>query len=259
MPNHELANKLGTLRVLVRGLFSPLAQGRLPDPSSAVRHPNGLVAVRGAVTPETVLEAYRKGLFTCTYRGPARWWSPDPRMVLFPDALKVQQGLRRVVRQKKFEVTFDASFREVIEACADRKKTWIREPLIAVFRALHERGHAHSVEVWDGEGQLVGGLFGTALGRVFFTESLFMRADNASKVAFMTLNCHLQHWGYAMNDLQFESDHWVRQGAVPLPRDVYLAELGPAVAAPSEPGAWSVDETLDVGAWEPSEPGSQSS
>lgn len=254
----KIANKTGFIRVLVQSLFSPPPpKGRFPDAGKAIHYPNGLLSVGGALTPEILIRAYSKGIFPYNFRPPVRWWSPDPRMVLLPGGLNVQQGLRRVVRQKKFNVTFDTDFRAVITACSDRDKTWINNELLEAFCSLHDKKYAHSVEVRNKAGELVGGLYGLALGKAFFTESLFTLENNASKVAFMYLNCHLQHWGFVMNDLQFVSGHWQRQGCVPISRDNYLKKLEEAVSMGNKQEPWVVDDRINVGAWQPQKSGSQ--
>lgn len=255
---NRLTGKAGFIRVAIRSLFHPPPpKGQFPEARKALHKPNGLLSVGGSLKPGIIIEAYGNGIFPYYFRPPIRWWSPDPRMVLLPDGLKIQQGLRRAVRQKKFTVTFDTDFRAVITACGERDKTWINDDLVETFCSLHERGHAHSAEVWNSEGQLVGGLYGLSLGKVFFTESLFTIENNASKVAFMYLNCHLQHWGYMMNDLQFVSEHWQRQGCVPIPRTTYISKLHEGVAMEGNSGTWTVDERLNVGQWNPEVKGSQ--
>ncbi|MFO6333230.1 leucyl/phenylalanyl-tRNA--protein transferase, partial [Pseudomonas aeruginosa] len=162
-----------------------------PPLDKALQEPNGLLAAGGDLNPQRLVAAYRHGCFPWYQDGqPILWWSPDPRTVLFPDELHVSRSLAKCLRQQRFEVTFNRDFRAVIQACAAPRDyadgTWITTPMQLAYQELHLRGIAHSVEVWQ-ERQLVGGLYGLAMGRLFFGESMFSRADNASKVGFVTL------------------------------------------------------------------------
>lgn len=169
---------------------------RLSTLDKALQEPNGLLAAGGDLNPQRLVAAYRHGCFPWYQDGqPILWWSPDPRTVLFPDELHVSRSLAKCLRQQRFEVTFNRDFRAVIQACAAPRDyadgTWITTPMQLAYQELHLRGIAHSVEVWQ-ERQLVGGLYGLAMGRLFFGESMFSRADNASKVGFVTLVRHLR-------------------------------------------------------------------
>lgn len=255
---NKLTRKLNVLELYIKGIFSTLPpKGDFPFVENALKDPNGLLMVGGKLTPESIVDSMKKGIFPYYYKKPVRWWSPDPRMALIPKDLKVQQGLRRVVKKDKYRVTFDTAFSEVMEGCADRETTWINNDIIESWSVLFDRGLAHSVEVWNNNGKLVGGLYGIALGKFFSTESLFFTETNASKVAFMYLNCHLQHWGFELNDLQFVTEHWKRQGCTAFSRKEYVNKLQKAVAEKGKPGPWYVDENLNVAKWKPKEPGSQ--
>ncbi|MBM7061792.1 leucyl/phenylalanyl-tRNA--protein transferase [Pseudomonas sp. UL073] len=208
-----------------------------PPVSKALREPNGLLAAGGDLSPERLVQAYRHGCFPWYQDGqPLLWWSPDPRTVLFPDELHVSRSLRKVLRQGLFEVTFDQDFAAVIHACAGPRSytdgTWITEPMQAAYAALHSKGIAHSVEVWRA-GELVGGLYGLAIGRLFFGESMFSRTDNASKVGFVTLVKQLRDWGFVMIDCQMPTQHLHSLGARAIPRDDFVTYLARHLDQPS--------------------------
>jgi leucyl/phenylalanyl-tRNA---protein transferase len=201
---------------------------RFPDPATAPA--DGPLAVGGDLEPETVLEAYRSGIFPWPSGGCLYWWSPDPRMVLPLDGLHVSRSLRRTLRSGRFTTTIDMACRDVIAACADRpgEGTWITPEMTAAYGVLHELGIAHSVEVWQDE-RLVGGLYGVALGAAFMGESMFHRVRDASKVALAHLDAVLVRGGYLLFDAQLPTDHLVRMGAVSTPRDQFLDALDVAV------------------------------
>ncbi len=254
----KLQRKFNVLILYLMGMLTSYPENNnFPDPEKALKNPEGLVSVGGKLTSEKIIESYSSGIFPYYYKKPIKWWSPNPRMALLPKDLKIQQGLRRTVKKKKFAVTFDTAFKEVMESCADRDITWITPETIWVWCELHKQGYAHSVEVWSEKNELIGGLYGLALGKFFSTESLFHTKSNMSKVAFMYLNCHLQHWGFVLNDLQFVTDHWKDQGCTAFPRNEYIKKLKIAVTLESKMGSWTIDESLNVADWEPSVPGSQ--
>ncbi|MGI9413148.1 MAG: leucyl/phenylalanyl-tRNA--protein transferase, partial [Hyphomicrobiales bacterium] len=197
---------------VIKHFLTPGPARGMPDSAGALDFGEGLAGVCGRRTPEVALKAYATGLYPFCHVGPIKWWTPPERWVLFFDQTHLEKNLRRTLRQKKFTVTFDREFDAVIHACAEPRPgryhlTWIHRPFLQAFKALHEMGHAHSVEVWNKDGELVGGLYGLALGRVFFTESQFFRARDASKVGFAVLNRHLQAWGFAINDGKNETPH----------------------------------------------------
>jgi leucyl/phenylalanyl-tRNA--protein transferase len=188
---------------------------------------HGLVAVGGDLRPERLLKAYRRGVFPWFDEdGPILWWSPDPRAVLELDGLHVSRRLRRTIRSGKFTVTVNRAFARVIRGCAERPEegTWITEQMMDAYETLHTSGHAHSVEVWQGE-ELAGGLYGVALGGFFAGESMFTRLRDASKVALAHTVERLRERGFQLFDVQFVTEHTERLGAIEIPRDEYLARL----------------------------------
>ena len=199
-----------------------------PSPEQASAE--GIVAVGGDLQPERVMLAYRKGIFPWFESDDfLLWWSPDPRMVLFPDQLKISKSMRTVLRKKQFEVTFNKAFDQVVEACAKVKRfgqngTWITPGLMEVYSTLHTQGHAHSVEVWE-EGSLVGGLYGIDLGTVFCGESMFSKSSNASKVALIFLVKELRKNKYQLIDCQVPTQHLASMGAEPISRTEFLTFL----------------------------------
>ena len=200
-----------------------------PPLETALREPNGLLAAGGDLQPERLLAAYRHGCFPWYQEGqPLLWWSPDPRTVLFPDELHVSRSLRKRMRHGDYQVTFDKAFAEVIQGCAGPRSyadgTWITTPMQDAYIRLHEMGVAHSVEVWQ-QGQLVGGLYGLAMGELFFGESMFSRATDASKVGFVTLVERLRDWGFAMIDCQMPTQHLASFGARSIPRTAFADAL----------------------------------
>ena len=205
---------------------------RFPDAGAALRDPDGLLAVGGDLSPARLLYAYRHGIFPW-YHGdqPILWWSPDPRAVLFTDRFHMSASLRKRLRHGGFRLSFDTAFDQVVAACAAPRPnqpdggTWITAEMHAAYVRLHQLGHAHSVEVWM-DGELAGGLYGIAIGAVFFGESMFSRRRDASKIALACLNRRLQLWGFALMDCQVQSDHLQRLGAVPVPRPRFLEVLG---------------------------------
>ncbi len=227
-----------------RGPFR-LDDRRIAFPPPRLADPSGLLAVGGGLEPERLLAAYRSGIFPWPLLGPdgpMLWFSPDPRLVLYPERLRTSRSLRRELRREPFEVTIDTRFREVIVACAENRRpgqegTWITDPLIDAFERLHRLGHAHSVECLEGA-ELVGGLYGVSIGGAFFGESMFARRSNSSKVALVHLVRCLERWGYAFVDCQQVTEHLLRFGAEEIPRSRFLAELDAALKLPGRPGAW---------------------
>lgn len=200
-----------------------------PPLNKALREPNGLLAAGGDLRPERLTQAYRHGCFPWFQDGqPILWWSPDPRTVLLPDELHVSRSLAKVLRQGRYQVSFDQAFAEVIRACAAPRsyaaETWITSPMQDAYLELHRSGIAHSVEVWR-DGELVGGLYGLAMGQLFFGESMFSRADNASKVGFATLVERLKAWGFVLIDCQMPTEHLLSLGARTISRDEFARYL----------------------------------
>ncbi|MFB6278676.1 MAG: leucyl/phenylalanyl-tRNA--protein transferase [Salinibacter sp.] len=182
------------------------------------------------LTPDLLLRTYANGIFPMgdDATGTVRWYAPDPRAHLPLDAFHVPHNLRRRVRQREFEVTADQAFGAVIEACADRSRTWITPRIIRVYTALHERGYAHSVECWQ-DGELAGGLYGVALKGAFFGESMFYRVSNASKVALVHLVRQLRAGGFTLLDTQYSTEHLERFGVVEIPRPAFQKKLSRAL------------------------------
>jgi len=220
----------------------------LPPPERARRRPNGLLAAGGGLSVARLVEAYHQGTFPWYGEGdPVLWWSPDPRMVLPVGQMRLSRSLRRRLRRREFTVTCDTAFAEVIRACAaprdDDGGTWLAPEMIAAYEALHAAGLAHSVEVREG-GALVGGLYGVALGRMFFGESMFSRRTDASKVALAWLAAQLARWGFEMIDCQLPTAHLASLGAVQVPRAEFLAGVRRLTAYAPVPGPWRFDEGL---------------
>lgn len=211
-------------------LLDPYARtNRFPPVTRALTEPNGLLAIGGCLDPDWLIEAYRNGIFPWFSPGqPILWWSPDPRMVLFPERLKVSRSLDKLIRQGVYTVTLDQDFGGVIRACSEPRSsdggTWITEDMIEAYTRLHELGHAHSIEAWF-DGVLAGGLYGVALGRVFFGESMFFRRRDASKVAFVQLVRQLRRWGFGLIDCQMSTEHLRRFGAAEIPRAAFMGLL----------------------------------
>ena len=203
-----------------------------PPPHLAIKE--GLLAVGGDLSPERLLLAYRNGIFPWYSTGePILWWSPDPRLVLYPDELRVSKSLRKVIKRNVFQITFDQAFDAVIQACAGAKRsygegTWITDEMKAAYCDLHRQGYAHSTEAWQGE-KLVGGLYGIAIGRAFFGESMFSHVSNASKVAFVTFVENLKRLKFSLIDCQVRTDHLIRFGAREIPRKFFLEQVEKAV------------------------------
>lgn len=208
-----------------------------PPLDKALREPNGLLAAGGDLSAERLLAAYRHGCFPWYQAGqPVLWWSPDPRTVLYPDELHVSRSLRKRIRQEYFTVTFDQAFADVIDGCAGPRsytqETWITSHMKSAYLRLHEMGVAHSVEVWR-DSQLVGGLYGLALGRLFFGESMFSQATDASKVGFVTLVERLQAWGFKLVDCQMPTQHLASLGAHTISRNAFAQALAEHLDQPS--------------------------
>jgi len=218
-----------------------------PDVRLALVEPDGLLAVGGDLSPARLAAAYRKGIFPWyNDEQPILWWAPNPRAVLVPDDLKISRSLRKTLRKNIFTVSFDQAFAEVIDACSEPRKqdndpgTWITDEMKQAYQQLHEQGLAHSVECWC-DGKLVGGLYGVAIGQVFFGESMFSRQTNASKVAFVTLVQQLSHWGFALIDCQIQSQHLESLGAKSIDRETFTGLLDEHCEKPGHTGLWKID------------------
>jgi leucyl/phenylalanyl-tRNA--protein transferase len=217
-----------------RHSFPPLAQ--------ALQEPNGLLAAGGDLTPGRILAAYRQGIFPWFMPGePILWWSPNPRMVLFPSELHLHRSLVKVLRNKPYQITFDTAFREVMAGCAAPRGaetgTWISDEMVQAYVALHEAGFAHSFECWM-EGELVGGLYGMAIGKMFYGESMFARRADASKIAFAHAVQWLDAQGFGLIDCQMYTEHLARFGAREVSRTEFMQQLNQLTAQYDVLGPW---------------------
>ena len=213
-----------------------------PSIAKALEVPDGLLAVGGCLSMPRLLRAYRHGIFPWNSADePILWWSPNPRLVLIPEQLIVSHSLAKTLRKNQFTVTFDTAFDQVVEACAQTRKhdsgTWITPGIHKAYSALHGSGYAHSAEAWL-NGELVGGLYGVAIGKVFFGESMFYRKTDASKVAFVSLIRRLMEWGYRLIDCQVSTGHLKKLGAETISRDSFNRLLN-----------LYCEESPDVSAW----------
>ncbi|MDY0250577.1 MAG: leucyl/phenylalanyl-tRNA--protein transferase [Pseudomonas sp.] len=210
---------------------------KFPALNKALREPNGLLAAGGDLSAARLVAAYRHGCFPWYQDGqPLLWWSPDPRTVLLPDNLHTSRSLRKVLRSDQFSVTFDRNFAEVIHACSEPRKdedgTWITREMQAAYFELHAQGYAHSVEVWH-QDKLVGGLYGIAIGQLFFGESMFSRISNASKVGFVTLVSTLKAAGFVLIDCQMPTAHLLSLGADSISRECFSEYLARYLDTPT--------------------------
>jgi leucyl/phenylalanyl-tRNA--protein transferase len=212
-----------------------------PPVERALKSPNGLLAAGGELSMRRLLEAYRSGIFPWySPPEPILWWSPDPRMVLHCDELKVSRSLAKSVRNKGYQVRIDTAFEPVLAGCAEREEgTWLGRAMRSAYLGLHRAGYAHSFETWLGP-DLVGGLYGVALGRMFFGESMFSRSTDASKVALVALVRELEARGFPLIDCQVHTPLLASLGAREIPRRAFLRALAPLVNYPEAPGRWNV-------------------
>ncbi len=221
-----------------------------PPTHLALSDPDGLLAMGGALTQEWILQAYSKGIFPWFNPGePILWWTPDPRSVLFIDDLKIRRSLRKTIKKMAgmpgFKVTLDQDFVGVMKNCAsiDRKDqagTWISDEMLTAYTQLHQSGHAHSVEVWQDD-ELVGGLYGISIGKMFFGESMFAKANDASKIALVALSMQLKAWGFNMIDTQIETEHLKSMGASLVSRLVFEALLQHQLQQPFPAMQWEME------------------
>lgn len=225
-----------------------------PPLSAALAEPNGLLAAGGDLSPERLIAAYRRGIFPWFSAGqPILWWSPDPRMVLYVDEFRTSRSLAKRVRRHEFEIRIDTSFRDVIDACsamprAGQRGTWITPEMVDAYCELHRRGIAHSVESWR-DGQLCGGLYGMALGRVYFGESMFARETDASKVALVHLVALLRNQDVPLIDCQQETAHLGSFGARPIARATFAGHLTELIHSTEPVSGWraGVFEASEIG------------
>lgn len=224
-----------------------------PDVSLALREPDGLLAVGGDLAPQRILTAYRNGIFPWySDNQPILWWSPDPRTVLFTSQLRISRSLRKTLRRGHFTVTMDRAFEEVVDGCAAPRDgsagTWITREMTDAYVSLHHKGYAHSVECWL-DRELVGGLYGVSLGRVFFGESMFSRATDASKVAFACLVRQLGAWNVPLIDCQVHSAHLASLGAEEIPRKDFVACLETLCQEQQRIHGWEFDPSVLEAPW----------
>ena len=219
-----------------------------PRPGKALLDPNGLLAVGGDLSRRRLIAAYERGIFPWYEQGqPILWWTPDPRTVIFPEHLHRSASLRKVLRRRQFTVSLDLDFNRVVQLCRSlrehREGTWITDDMQEAYADLHRAGYAHSVEVWRGR-ELVGGLYGVCLGKVFYGESMFSLAGNASKVAMAAL-CHImQQRGLELLDCQVSNPHLLTMGARLLPRESFNSLLVRLVQPPYQRGPWGLNDTF---------------
>lgn len=216
-----------------------------PPVETALAEPNGLLAMGGDLSPARLLDAYRHGIFPWFNPGePILWWSPDPRMALVPGDVRVSRSLAKRLRNAGFELRLDTAFAQVMRACAAPRAgasgTWISPAMIAAYSRLFDAGYAHSVETWRDD-RLVGGLYGVAIGRMFYGESMFSREPDASKVALVRLARQLERWGFGLIDCQMETAHLASMGARTLSRTEFTTRLAELVNLPHLPGPWHFD------------------
>jgi leucyl/phenylalanyl-tRNA--protein transferase len=230
----------------------PWLEGDQPFPPlvNALTYPNGLIAVGADLSPKRLLDAYRQGIFPWYSRDePIMWWSPDPRMVLIPSELKVSRSLAKTLRNRNHEIRFDSAFDAVLQGCASRgaahgaaaSGTWITDEMRAAYLQLHELGYAHSAETWI-DGKLAGGLYGVAIGRMFYGESMFTRVRDASKIAMVHLVRRLQRRGCGMIDCQMHTAHLASLGARAIARAEFSRRLQELVNYAATPTKWNAPE-----------------
>jgi len=217
-----------------------------PPVDQALEEPDGLLAAGGSLATRRLVDAYRRGIFPWFNEGdPILWWSPDPRAVLRPTGVHVSRSLRKRLRQEAFAVTIDRAFAHVLDGCAAPRAgeagTWLSGAMRRAYASLHASGLAHSIEVWM-DGELAGGLYGVAIGRMFFGESMFARRTDASKIAMVRLAIQLDRWGFPLIDCQLETEHLASLGAETMPRRRFVAEVERLVKEPA--AVWALDADL---------------
>ncbi|MEL6964737.1 MAG: leucyl/phenylalanyl-tRNA--protein transferase [Pseudomonadota bacterium] len=226
--------------------FAPKAEPTsFPALDQVLASPPGLLAIGGKVTDVSLFAAFQAGIFVCHQaHQPTKWWSPDPRMVLFPEDMYLQKTLQRLIRNDRFAISFNQAFDDVVDACAyprpNSPENWVL-PLAETYKALHRQDRAFSVEAWDKEGALAGGVFGLVSNRLLSVESMFTRVNHASKIALAHLCAHLRHWDYPCIDMQMPTDHLASLGCRPIPRADYLSLVERAHNASPHPQLWLVN------------------
>jgi leucyl/phenylalanyl-tRNA---protein transferase len=251
--------RIGGLPNLARLCFHELLAPdyALPDPERALANPPGLAGIVHDLSLPTLLAAYRRGLYPLAHIAPLKWWSPPQRSVLLFKDFHLSNNLQRLMRQDRYTVTFDREFEAVIAACAGRRQgrwhlTWITPRIMRVYAEAFDAGHAHSYEVWNKAGELVGGGYGIAYGGAFTGESQFTHEPNASKIGLAVLSWHLAKWGFHFFDGKLIGPLWASMGCREIPRPEFLARLVEAVRLPSKIGRWQVETDLaTVSHWQP--------
>ena len=255
-----MPRRLPNLPSLLATTLGDLALGRtkaMPTADQARERPDGLCGVAGRLDVPDLLEGYARGMFPHSHLGPLKWWAPKYRMVLFFDQVRVEKKTRRLLRKGEFQLTADTAFAEVMRACAAPRPghtplTWITPRLQAVFQNAHEAGYAHSVEAWQ-DGKLVGGVYGLAVGNMFFTESQFFTVSDASKVAVAALNRHLQAWGFVLDDGKHPTPYLADSGMRPITREEFTQLAAVHARVPRAPARWHLDQALMQSEWKPAE------
>lgn len=225
-----------------------------PDINQALINPEGLLAAGGDLSKTRLLSAYRNGIFPWyEYGQPILWWSPNPRGVLFTEKFKISTSLKRTLRKHNWIVTFDGDFRKTVMACAAPRSyargTWITNEMLEAYFNLHQAGHAHSIELWDPQERLIGGIYGVLIGKMFYGESMFSFQTNASKVALAYLAMHMYHWGFPLLDCQLPSKHLTSLGAESISREEYMKHMTPLCSDSQLDFKWQLDESLDIANW----------
>ena len=226
-----------------------------PPVDAAWDEPNGLLAVGGDLSTARLVNAYQHGIFP--WFGPQEpiyWWSPDPRAIIYPGRIRITRSLRKSIRNKGYRISFDSDFAAVVNACAAPRNytsgTWITADMHDAYCRLHKYGYAHSVEVWDEAGELVGGLYGIAVGGVFSGESMFSRKPDTSKIALVALAWHLVKWGFAVIDCQINNPHLASMGSEEISRQRFQSLLRNFADTP-ETADWRFDPQANLGNWHP--------
>ena len=225
-----------------------------PAADSALKDPEGLVAAGGDLSPKRVLRAYHEGIFPWYEEDqPILWWSPNPRGILYPKDFIAHKRLLRTIKNKDWHVTYDQAFVDVMKACAEPRSnsrgTWITQDMLDAYAELHRLGYAHSIEVWSHDHALIGGIYGVAIGSIFFGESMFSRETDTSKVALLYLCAYLDSWGYKLIDTQLASNHLLSLGGIEIPREDYLSKLSELTPESVNANAWSPNYPLILEDW----------
>jgi leucyl/phenylalanyl-tRNA--protein transferase len=216
----------------------------------------GLVGISNDLSVPALVANYSRGFFPVCHMGAMKWWSPEVRAVIDPAETHISRNVRKLLRQHKFTVTMDQDFAGVMEACARPRPgkvplTWITPRIMQAYWDAYKAGYGHSVEVWDEDGRLVGGLFGLAIGKVYFGESQFSAVEHASKIATLALHRHLAEWGYHVRDGKWMTPHLASLGFKPMTRDEFQALVAEHVHEPGHVDRWAIDPNLDLADWPP--------